>query len=148
IKVIAAPKPNRIFRNKSPDLRLIVSGSIIIEPCVWVPLSAGKSVIAPVDRADLEQVPKGVVLVGVDYHSCLIGNLHDTAQSVGVIVRENAIPILPRQGLIDAGAMDEEVRRRDTPDGAEIAEDIFPVVGVLGRDLARSLLDAADQRVI
>src|SRR5439155_4911562 len=91
VEVDTAVESDWVFTQESPDLGIVISGSVVREACLSVPLSSGEGVA--IARAELE-VSEGVVATGRQHRAGRTGGLHDAAETVRVEVGEGSRAVL------------------------------------------------------
>ena len=99
IEVEATIKPDRVFAKESSRLRVIESRSVVVQPCLWIPLAAGEGV-ANVARSHFDPAPR-VVPVLMHDRAHPVRRLHNRPQPVCVVERRGTRAIFPRQGLVE-----------------------------------------------
>ena len=131
---VPATEPDRVLGEEAPALAVVVAGAVVVEAALGIELAprigegVGDALEAGLDAAI------GVVVVGVDYEACRIGDPADRALVVRLVIE--ALPAaLDGERLIDgltvAGAGEERIAP------IEFEQDIAAVVNV-ARDRATS----------
>src|SRR5262249_27834227 len=98
-------KPNGVFTEESPDLGVVVSSSVVVEPRLGIPLPAREGIST--DGAARLNLTEGVVSISEDRRAICVSQEHRAAQTVRVVVVRWAAGNLRREVLVDAQPLDE-----------------------------------------
>ncbi len=84
---IPACEPNRVFRQESSCLGVVVTGAVEIHGRLGVVFPAGEHKgLADITGAGNRDIPEGIVAVCLHHRTCRIAQSRNRSQAVGVVV--------------------------------------------------------------